>query len=221
MNQLVAYRRPDSWSTTLMILISLTFMIVWLPFIRSVFDGDTYQWGTNYFGLFISGAGITPSILFLVLQLAFYSVLIVGMYRMANRTLYHFLTIVWWTNVFGNLISDILINGDTEFHGDTMDVHMSISFIVIPLSVLALGIVALFIRAEKRYLIHQPLRMGSLNRKLGIGFLLSLPVLFCLLFFGEPHATTDEMGVIIAIAHCFYIPFIFKPYAATAVIEAA
>lgn len=196
-------------------------MIVWLPFIRSLFDGDTYQWGTNYFGLFISGAGITPSFIFLVLQLAFYSVLIIGMYRMSNRRLYHALLGIWWINVFGNLISDILINGDTQFHGETMDVHLSISFIVIPLSMLALFLVIQFIRTEKNVLCNTPISWLSINRKLGIAFLVSLPIMFVLLFFGEPHATTDELGVIIALTHCFYIPFIFKPYTPSVQLEAA
>lgn len=212
MKQLFAFRRPSTWSNVLMVVISITFMIVWLPFIRSLFDGDTYQWGMDYFGLFISGAGITPSFIFLVIQLALYTLLIIGMYRMANRSLYHVLLGLWWINVFGNLISDIIINGDTQFHGETMNVHISIAMIVIPLSLLALLLVLVFIRSESQYKLSEPLPWSLRNQKLGIAFLLSLPVVFILLFFGEPHATTDEMGVIIAISHCFYIPFVFKPY---------
>lgn len=212
MKQLLAYRRPNGWSNTLMFVMSITFMIVWLPFIRSLFDGDTYQWGYTYFGNVISGAGLTPSFLFLIVQFALYAALIYGMYRMKNRMLYQVLLAIWWVNVFGNLLSDIIINGDTLFQGDTLGVQLSISMIVIPLSILALVLLVMFIRTEKETQIVSPARWRPINQTLWLGFLISLPLVFVLLFFGEPHATTDEIGVLIAIAHCFYLPFVFKPY---------
>jgi hypothetical protein len=215
MKQLLAYRSPNAWSRVLAFLISVTFMIVWLPFIRSLFDGVTYVWGMSYFGFAIHGAGVTPAFSFLVLQLAFYAALIVGMYRMKNRLLYHILLAVWWINVFGNLLFDIAVNGDTMFHGDTLNVHISITMIVVPLSLLALLIVALFIRSESSALLPEPGPWTPRNSQLTNIFLISLPVLFILLFFGEPHALTDEIGVLIAIAHCFYLPIVFRPFGAT------
>lgn len=212
MKQLFAYRTPNVWSRVLGFLLSVTFMIVWLPFIRSLFDGETYAWGTNYFGLFIHGAGLTPSFVFLVLQLAFYTALIIGMYRMKNRLIYQVLLALWWVNVFGNLLFDIIVNGDTMFHGDTLNVHISISWIVIPLSLLALVVIALFVRSESSVTLSKPAAWSGKNTQLMRLFLYSLPLVFVLLFFGEPHALTDEIGVLIAIAHCFYVPMIFRPF---------
>lgn len=212
MKQLFAYRSPNTWSRVLAFLISVTFMIVWLPFIRSLFDGDTYQWGMTYFGFQIHGAGLTPSFSFLIIQLAFYVALIGGLYRMKNRMMYQVLLAFWWVNVFGNLLFDIAVNGDTMFHGDTLNVHLSISMIVIPLSLLALLAIILFVRSESAATLEAPHAWNNKNKQLALFFLLSLPVVFVLLFFGEPHALTDEIGVLIAIAHCFYVPIIFRPF---------
>lgn len=124
MKTLTAYRNSNVWTKIQAFLLSLTFMIVWLPFVRSLFDGESYAWGTNYFGFFISGNGVTPSFLFLIIQMALYALLFIGLYRMKNRKLYFGLLFIWWINVFGNLIYDIIVNGDTMFHGDTLNVHI-------------------------------------------------------------------------------------------------
>ena len=102
MTNLTAYRRRDGITTGLMFLISVTFLVVWLPLVRSVLDGETYQWGVNYFGTMIHGAGITSSLLFLVAQLAFYAMLFWAMFRSKNRTLAYVLAGLWWVHVFGN-----------------------------------------------------------------------------------------------------------------------
>jgi len=209
MKNLFAYRTPNIWTNTLSFFISITFLIVWLPFVRSIFDGESYVWGTQYFGTFISGAGLTWSFLFIIVQLLFYAVLIMGLYRMKNRILYGVLLGVWWINVFGNMIFDILKNGDTMFHGDTLNVHISITAIILPLAALALFLIIQSLRTAKE---SEPISWGKKNSNLLNIFLLMIPLLFVLLSSGEPHGITDQIGVIIAILQCFYIPAIFRPY---------
>lgn len=218
MKNLPAFRTPNIWTNVLSLFISLTFMIVWLPFIRSLFDGTSYAWGTNYFGLTINGAGVTPSFIFLILQMSLYAAVIFGLYRMKNRKLYGGLLGIWWLNVFGNLLFDILKNGDTMFHGDTMNVHVSISTIVIPLAILALLLIIMVLRTEGK---ETFIPWTKKNRTLLYLFLGMLPILFILLATGTTSGTSDQIGVILAITQCFYIPFIFRPYGYKNVLETA
>ncbi len=209
MKNLTAYRTPNVWTNVLSVFISITFMIVWLPFVRSIFDGKSYEWGTQYFGTTITGAGITPSFIFIIAQVALYSAIIIGLYRMKNRGLYGVLLGVWWVNVFGNLIFDIIKNGDTMFHGDTLNVHVSLTTIILPLAAVALFLIIQVQRTEKESVTISWTKKNSTLLNI---FLAMLPILFLLLFSGEPHGITDQIGVIIAIAQCFYIPVIFRPY---------
>jgi hypothetical protein len=184
-------------------------MIVWLPFVRSIFDGTSYVWGTQYFGATITGKGITPSFIFIIAQLALYAAVIIGLYRMKNRQFYGALLGIWWVNVFGNLIFDIIKNGDTMFHGDTLNVHISITAIILPLAAIAMLLIVQVLRTEKESV---TISWTKKNRTLLNIFLVMLPILFILLSTGETHGLTDQIGVIIAIAQCFYIPVIFRPY---------
>lgn len=84
----IAYRVPTVWLSLLTFLISLTFMMVWLPLVRSLFDGSSYVWGTIFFGFNFGGAGITADYLFLILQLGLYGLLFFTMYRSRNRVLF-------------------------------------------------------------------------------------------------------------------------------------
>lgn len=209
MKNLIAYRTPNIWTNILSLFISITFMIVWLPFVRSIFDGTSYVWGTQYFGFTITGAGLTPSFIFIIAQLALYAAIIIGLYRMRNRILYGILLCIWWINVFGNLIFDILKNGDSMFHGDTLNVHISITSIIVPLAVIALFLIIQVLRTRSESISITWTKKNSLLLNV---FLAMLPLLFILLYSGEPHGITDQIGVLIAIAQCFYIPLIFRPY---------
>lgn len=211
-----AFRTSNIWTNVLSMFISLTFMIVWLPFIRSLFDGTSYVWGTEYFGLKISGAGVTPSFLFLILQMSLYAFVIFGLYRMKSRKLYGGLLGLWWLNVFGNLLFDILKNGDTLFHGDTLNVHVSISVIVLPLSVIAILLIIMVMRTEKEELLIPWTRKNTI---LLYSFLGMLPILLFLFSTGNPSGTSDQIGVILAIMQCFYIPYIFRPYGYKKILE--
>jgi hypothetical protein len=212
MKNLIAYRMPNIWTNLLSLFISITFMMAWLPFIRSIFDGKSYVWGISYFGATISGAGLSLSLLFIVAQVGLYAVLIIGLYRMKNRQLYGGLLAVWWINIFGNLIFDIIKNGDTMFHGDTMNVHISLTYIILPLAVGAILFIAMTLRTQQESVV---ISWNKKNSTLLYTFLAMLPILLILLSSGEPHGTSDQIGVLIAIAQCFYIPVIFRPFGHT------
>jgi hypothetical protein len=211
MKSLIAYRNPTKLKSLLTFIISITFMIVWLPFLRAIFDGESYHWGTNYFGYMIHGAGVNSDFIFVIIQLLFYVALAFSMYWIQNRKVFYGLLLVWFTNVFGNLLYDIVANGDTMFHGDTLNVHISITWIVVPLSALALILIFFVIKQD----IDQKevsIEWNAMNRNLAYFILGPLVIQAILFAVGEPHATTDEIGVIISLVQNFALPFIVRPY---------
>ena len=133
------------------------------------------------------------------------------MYYSTNRKIFYTLLVTWWFLVFGNLIFDILKNGDTMFHGDTMNVHISISAIVIPLAVLAVALVIKVIMEDMKQT-DVNVEWNSRNRLMLYLILGPLPIQGMLLASGDPHGITDQIGVISCIAQCFLIPFIMRPY---------
>jgi hypothetical protein len=211
MDTFIAYRKPGKLANLLTPLLSFTFLIVWLPFLRSIFDGRSYEWGLTYFGHQIYGAGITPSFAFLVIQLVFYAALMIAMYRVRNRLLYHILLILWFVNIFVNILFDIAINGDTIFQGDTLGIKISLTWVIIPLSVLALMLIFLEIRADRQAPLQ---RIPWANKNRNWFWIVAglLPLQAILLASGEPHGLTDQIGVLITIMQCFLIPLILKPY---------
>ncbi len=214
MKNLPAYRKPRKVTNFLSILISLTFVIAWLPFIRSIFDGDSYQWGMRYFGLQLGGMGINEDFVFIVIQLFLYIFLIVSMYRVRNRKIYYLLLIWWWIHVFGNFISEIMMHGGSMLHGDTLNIHISTTWIILPLSLLTLVLVWLEIKSD--LLQHQLLIPWSEKNSLLLGlFMVSIPIQGLLLADGEPHGLTDIIGVLMGIIQAFLMLFIFKPYFST------
>ena len=211
MNSLIAYRKSNNLLNWFHLLISFSFIIVWLPFLRAIFDGKSYQWGTNYYGFNFNGAGVTADFLFVIIQLIFYVALFVAAYRVRNRKIYYALLVLWFLNVFGNLLASIVRDGDTMFHGDTLNIHISLTNIIIPLSIMASICMFLIIRKDiKTPEVTVP--WNSKNTKLALMILAPILIQAILFATGEPHGITDKIGVIAAIAQCFLIPLIFRPY---------
>ncbi len=210
MKNSIAYRKATPVKTLLQIVIAITFLTVWLPLLRALFDGSSYQWGVNYFGYIFHGAGLTADYIFLIVQLMFYTGLFYSLYWVRNRKICYGLLLAWFIHVFGNLFYDIIKNGDTMFHGDTLNVHVNITWIVITLAILALALIGIVIVKDlKEESVN--ISWSAKNSRLAI-FILSPLVLQAILFMiGEPHETTDEIGVIISLAQNFFLPFIFRP----------
>jgi len=113
---------------------------------------------------------------------------------------------------FGNVIYAIIIEGDTEFHGDTLNIHISLSTIILPLAILAAILITIAIIWD----LKQEIKALSWNRRNRMGLfviLVLLAVQWALFASGEPHGSTDQIGVIIAIVQSFAIPLLFRPYA--------
>ncbi|MEM7373851.1 MAG: ubiquinol cytochrome C oxidoreductase [Bacteroidota bacterium] len=207
----IAIRSPHPAHSLLLHVMAFTFLLVWLPFLRSAFDGPSYQWGTSYFGIFFSGKGITPAYLFLVIQLVFYSMVFISIYWIRNRALMYVLTGLWFVHVFGNMMVSIARNPDAAFRGDTLGVNVPLLYIVIPLVLLAGALVYWMIQVDSKGP-EVSIAWNKKNRLMALLVFGPLPLQWLLLHFGSPPSTLDKIGVLITIIQCLSIPFVLKPY---------
>jgi len=210
MKNLIAYRKPNKMATVLTLIISLTFMTIWLPFLRSIFDGTSYVWGTTFYGFVFQGAGVTVDFIYVIILLLFYLGLFFSAYWVENRMWYYGLLVIWFLIVFGNQISEIILYGDTMFHGDTLNVHVSFSRIVIPLSAMAGILIYLVIKGDRTAKKEQ-IYWNWKNRNLFLIILGPLPIRGVLFAIGDPDGLTDQIGVVMAILQSFLMPLIIRP----------
>ena len=211
MKDRIAYRRSHWLTNLLLFVVSLTFVLTWLPLLRCTFDGQSYSWGMTYFGQTFMSKGLQGDIWFLMVSLLLFLALFYSAYWSRNRGWFYGLSVVWFVHFWGNLLSEILLEGDALFHGDTLDVHVSIAMIIIPLSLLAAVLIALVIRHDRTAEEVQIPWSGS-NRRWMILFLLA-PLPIQVLFFatGTPHGTTDEIAVIVTILQALAFFTLFLP----------
>jgi hypothetical protein len=210
MKTLIAVRPNNALFNSLMIFSGLTFMLVWLPLLRCLFDGKTYSWGQNYFGINFFSSGIESGYFILIPFFLLYLLFFYSFYWIKNRTIFYVMLAWFWIHNFGNLLFDIIKNGDTEFHGDTLNVHISISMIIIPLSIIAFIWIIAVIRKDKK-LLEANIPWSKTNNYKALFILAPLPIQAILYATGEAHGLTDEISVIITIIQSFLMAIIFFP----------
>lgn len=204
-------QKPRSTThTILLFIISFTFLSVWLPFLRSLFDGVTYHWGQDYFGYHLSGDGINVNYIFLILEVVLFSCIFYGMYWMKNRKLLFGLLILWMVHVFGSLLYEGL-QGEMMFHGDALNVHFDLTYLILVLTLVSIVLMVLSWKRESTNAKPQ-ISWNKRNRLMAIAIFAPLPVQLILLQIGEPQQTTDQIGVLISIAQALVLPLVFLPY---------
>ncbi len=193
--------RPDRILKLLVFWITYLLVFSWLPLVRAVFDGPTYQWGTTHFGRMFHGAGVTPDALLLVCKTG----LLVTLVWLALRhrgQLFRVLLLAWSAIYAADAIYlTVTAPESLEFHGDTLGIHLNLGPAVITAFV-GFAALALFwvVRRSRPEPIIVPWQPA--NSKILWACLLLLPLQFVLLRFGEPHGTTDAIGVLLTIAQC-------------------
>jgi hypothetical protein len=210
MKKPIAVRSSNRLFNFLLIFSGITFMLVWLPLLRCLFDGSSYSWGQSYFGLSLRSTGVEAGYFILIPFLIFFILFFYSFYWIKNRIVFYGLLFLWWIHAFGNLLFDIIVNGDSQFHGDTLDVHISISMIVIPLAIIALLLIIAIVLKDRK-LPEMNILWNRKNTNKGLIIIALIPIQAILFATGEAHGLTDEIGVIIAILHSFLIQTIFFP----------
>lgn len=203
--------KPDPILRVLLAWTALTTMIFWLPLVRSFLDGDTYEW--SFFGF--GGHGLHGDLWFPALGVAL-ALAIRGLGWRGARMPFHALLLLWVVPLgAGAVWLSITQPEDFRFQGDTLGVDVSLA----PAGILLFGglaALAVFwvirdLRSGRR---REALPWMRTNKVLGFALLALLPIQLVLLPFGEPHGTTDQIGVVLTILQWMLIGAALRPRAA-------
>jgi len=184
----------------ILILTSLTMIILWLPLIRGLMDGDTYQWGASFLGKDFGGKGLGGQYWLLVLEAVIAIELVYLGWRGARKP-FHWLLLVWNTtgllNAFYNAIK---FPEDYRIQGDTLGIDVSVAWVGplfwTTLTLLSILWVVRDLRRRSTKETPQWRRANGVLLAIAAGL---LPIQFLLLRFGEPHSTRDQIGVILTL----------------------
>ena len=194
----------------LLFLTGLTFITTWLPFLRSIMDGASYQWGAEFFGSMYSGKGLSGDFLYVCINFVLGMGLLYSVFWIKNRKIFYGLAILWFGSMIGNAFFHVASGEGYEFHGDTLGIHVDLAYVIIPfLSLLGIFVGYMILQDRNQNLNFQ---WGKKNRMWARILLGLIPIQAVLLATGEAHGTTDQIGVVLAIAQVFLLNRVFKGY---------
>ncbi len=206
---------PDRLLRRVLILTMIPFVTVWLPLIRGLMDGVTYEWGASLWGVAVGGRGIENDYWILPILAAFSITLLYFGWRGARQP-FHWLLLIWnIPNAIEAVYNAIRFPERYRFQGDTLGVDISLAWVG-PLFWGGLALLSLLWvigdlrRGEKREAPRWQ-RKNTILLAIVVGL---LPVQFFLLRFGEPHGTTDAIGVILTMGQWVLLNLSLKPWPA-------
>lgn len=176
----------------------ITLLVVWLPLVRGLMDGESYQWANSFWGFQLGGRGLHGAYWVLVLQAAFGITLLYLGWRGAQEP-FHWFLLLWHIPLGVQATYDAISSPeDYRFRGDTLGVDVSLAWVG-PLLFGGFALLSILwvIRDLGRGRERAVLQWNRANYILLLIAVSLLPIQFLLLRFGEPHGTTDQMGVIL------------------------
>lgn len=180
----------------LMIWISLLFLTGWLPFIRSLMDGDSYQWGARILGRQFGGTGLGGDYWFAVTKAAIGVALLWFGWRRPNGAVRHAI-VAWLALAFADTLYNIAMTPESfRFRGDTLGVDFSLIWFA-PVLDGSFLLLAFWWMARSPALVTPP--MGGRNRFFLGAALLLLPVQYLLLSSAQGQEANDVLGVLLTL----------------------
>lgn len=175
-------------------------IVVWLPTIRGLMDGDSYPWGLTFLGYDYGGRGVHGQYWIVLLE-AVVGIAIMYLGWRGARPPFHWLLLLW--NISGainSIYNSIKFPDDYRLQGDTMGIDVSIAWVA-PLfwSVLTVLSIVWIVRSRKISEMRAQVPWGRTNTVLMSIAIGLLPVQFVLLRFGPPLSAMDQAGVILTL----------------------
>jgi hypothetical protein len=208
--------KPDRILKILIFWITYLLVFSWLPLVRIVMDGESYQWGTVHFGRMFHANSLSADALLLVGK----SALLIWMLYLGLRgagQLFQKLLLIWNMIMTADVLYQVMTNPEGfEFHGDTLGIHLNLGLSLVAvvggMTLLTVYWIGWLAKAQAP---ETAPAWVSRNKTLLTVCLLLLPIQFVLLRFGEPHGTTDAIGVMFTIVQCPLLATAFYPWSKT------
>ena len=214
--------RPDRLLKAILIWTMITMIIVWLPLIRGLMDGDSYEWGNSFWGIQVGGQGVHGQYWLLLLQ-AIIGIAVLYFGWRGARQPFHWLLLLWHIPLGAQAIYDAISSPeDYRFRGDTLGVDVSLAWVG-PLFFggFALLSVLWVIRDLRRERDRTAPEWKRANYVLLLIAVSLLPIQFLLLRFGEQHGPGDQAGVILTMCQWVLINLGLFPWLRSKVSETA
>lgn len=206
----MAVWRPSRLLKVLLIWSAVTFIIFWLPTVRGVLDGPTYQW-VGLFGF--RGAGTAGDYWFPVLASTLAITFLALGWRGARPPFA--LLLLGWHGLLAVGATWLALSRpeDFRFRGDTLGVDVSLAWVG-PLLFGGFFLLALtwVLRERRRTEGATVPGWNARNWRLAGCVAALLPIQFVLLRFGAPHGTTDQVGVLLTFAQWALISASLYPW---------
>jgi hypothetical protein len=193
--------RSDRIRRILMCWLTLSTLFAWLPFVRSIFDGPSYSWGGDYWGIQFSGSGLGGDFYILPLAVA-YALTMLWLGWRGGRQPFHWLMLGWMIpGLIRSAYESITAPEQFRFRGDSLGIDLSLAWFApaLQLSLVALAIywVVSDCGRRDRSGLAPLTRANQWMLALAVGL---LPIQYLLLKTGGMQSPTDIAGVLLTMA---------------------
>jgi hypothetical protein len=198
--------------TLLWIWISFRTILPWLVFFRLTFEGNSYSWGTDYFGRMFYSSGLARADFLVIYALLAMSLFLLFQLRKQNFKLIAPVLVVYLGFFAADALYALLRGEPIIFQGDTLGVTVNLStpFFVLQFGMFVVAI-AWWLGVRDIATGPGPQPMARYKRVIVKICIAIVPLQLLLLIFGEPHELTDEIGVILTILQWIMLAFAFYP----------
>ncbi|MGH2670030.1 MAG: hypothetical protein ACRDH5_13115 [bacterium] len=212
-----AHRQPRPVLRVVLVWLALTFLTGWLPLVRGAFDGPSYEWGTSYFGVGFSGAGMSGDYWLSAVKTAL-GLAILWLGWRGARPLFLLLALAWQSfGLADALYSSLTHPEEYRFQGATLGVDVSLAWVAPAAYAVFLLLTLVWAFRHARADWRQPLPPWTRRNTVWLlGLAALLPVQFALLRFGGPTSTADQVGVVFTILQWFLVGKALAPAPASA-----
>jgi hypothetical protein len=190
----MGYRTARRIHILLMSWLAVIFLLAWLPMLRGLMDGPSYEWGGGHFGFQFSGAGLAGDYGFVLVKSAIAVAFLLFGWRRPNGA-FRAALVGWLALMLCDTLYNVIADPEAfRFRGDTLGIDISLVVMAPALdgAMLLLGTAWAF-RAP-------PLPVPPLGRinfvLLGLAGAL-LPVQYLLLSRGGGQDGSDVSGVLL------------------------
>jgi hypothetical protein len=190
---------------------ALTFLATWLPLVRSVMDGPSYEWATTFFSWHFGGHGLSWDYWLLIVRVAVGIVLLYAGWRNPSPRTAAALTA--WQILFA---ADTLYYAVTDprgfrFRGDTLGVDISLTWIAPTLAMLFAIVAIWWIREFARRPVPPRIQTETRFANVALWTVLAIvPVQWILLHRGRGTDWYDVSGVVLTMLQWLLLNLAFQ-----------